>query len=55
MAYLVDNRNPSLLERIGQKVRGAAEVAGTLHGIYQAGKTIYQVGQAVAPLVGALL
>lgn len=42
---------PSLLENIGQKVKTAGEIAGTLKGIYDVGKSIYTGIQTIRPLV----
>ena len=44
MANLQNFRHPShvgLLENVGQKVKHAAEFAGTMKGIYDVGKMVY--------------
>ena len=49
------HHNPSLLESIGQKVQTAAQVAGTLKGIWDAGKAIYTIGRPALALAAGLL
>ena len=36
-------------------VQDVASAVGTIKGIYDAGRTLYNVGRAVAPVVGALV
>ena len=52
MANLQNFRNNShvnLLENVGQKVKNAAEIAGTVKGIWDVGKMIYSGFQVAAP------
>lgn len=42
----------SLMSGIGNKVKQVAEIAGTLKGLYDTGKIIYQ---AVSPFVGPVV
>ena len=52
MANLQNFRNNShvnLLEHVGQKVKNAAEIAGTVKGIWDVGKMIYSGFQVAAP------
>ena len=44
-----NNQRPSWLEGIGQKVKQAAELAGTVKSIYDVGKTVYSGFVAAAP------
>jgi hypothetical protein len=53
MGHLIHRSKPSLVARIGEKVRNAAEIAGALKGIYDIGRTIYTVGRTVAPYVAS--
>ena len=52
------HQRPSLLSSIGQKVKTGLEIAGTVKGIYDLGKSIYSAYRVAAPLItaaGALL
>ncbi len=52
MANLQNFRHPShvgLLENVGQKVKHAAEFAGTIKRIYDVGKMVYSGFQVAAP------
>ena len=52
MANLQNFRHGShvgLLENVGQKVKNAAEIAGTVKGIWDVGKMIYSGFQSAAP------
>ena len=40
---------------IGQKVQNLAKIAGADKGIYDTGRTIYTIGQTIAPYVIPLL
>ena len=37
------------------KVQDVASAVGTIKGIYDAGRTLYSVGRAVAPVIGGML
>ena len=41
-------------EGFGQKVKNIVEMVGTIKGIYDTGRTIYNVAQAAAPVLGML-
>jgi hypothetical protein len=43
------------MSSIGQKVKQGAEIIGTLKGIYDTGKVIYNGVQAAAPIIAGLL
>ena len=43
------------LGRVHHKVKQGLEVATTLKGLYDVGKTVYTIGRVAAPIVGALL
>ena len=53
--HLQNRQQPSMLTGIGQKVQQAAEIAGTLKGIYDVGSALYQGFQYAAPIVSALI
>lgn len=58
MANLMHHRSyrpPSTIESIGQKVKNAAEFAGTIKGIWDTGKVIYSGFQAAAPYIEAAM
>jgi hypothetical protein len=57
MAYLqqYQQQKQSWFHSLGGKVKNAAEIAGTVKGIFDLGKTIYSGVRAVAPVVAALL
>ena len=40
---------------VHHKLKQGLDVANTLKGLYDVGKTVYSVGRVVAPIVGALL
>ena len=46
---------PSLMSSIGQKVKQGAEMLGTIKGIYDTGKVIYNGVQAAAPYVAPIV
>ena len=50
-----DNQRPSWLTGLGQKVKNAAEFAGTVKGIYDVGKTVYSGFVAAAPYIEAAM
>ena len=45
----------SWTQKVNQGLTTAAQVAGVAHTVYQAGKAIYGIGQAVAPFAAMLL
>lgn len=45
------HQRPSLLSSIGQKVKTGLEIAGTVKGIYDLGRSIYGAYQVVAPAI----
>ena len=47
----INNSRQSWLSDIGNKVKGAAEIAGAMKGIYDVGKMVYSGAQAIAPYV----
>ena len=51
MALMQTKSQPK--EGLGQKVRRATEVAGTIKGIWDTGRAIWSAGQAAAPYVRA--
>ena len=40
---------------LGQKIQNIAKLAGTVKGIYDTGRAVYSIGQAVAPYIVPLL
>ena len=50
-----NNQRPSWIEGIGQKVKNAAEFAGTVKGIYDVGRTVYSGLVAAAPYIEAAM
>ena len=50
-----DNQRPSFLTGLGQKVKSAAEFAGTVKGIYDVGKAVYSGFVAAAPYLEAAM
>jgi len=50
-----NNQRPNWIEGLGQKVKQAAELAGTVKGIYDVGKTIYSGFVAAAPYLEAAM
>ena len=58
MANLQNFRNNShvgLLEHVGQKVQNAAEIAGTIKGIWDVSKMVYSGFQVAAPYLKAAM
>ena len=57
MAHLhnVKNQNTTFMSSIGEKVKHVAAAVGTAKGIYDVGRTIYQIGRAAIPMIEALL
>jgi len=56
MGHFRDNiKSHSLMKGIGEKVKSVAELAGTLKGIYDVGRTVYTGFQAALPYVEAAL
>ena len=55
MAHLhnrnMSNNRQSWLSNIGNKVKGVAEFAGAVKGIYDVGKMVYSGAQAMAPYI----
>ena len=48
-------RHVNLLENVGQKVKNAAELAGTMKGIYDLGRGVYAGFQVAAPYLEAMM
>jgi len=48
-------KHTGFLHGIGQKVKNLAELAGTVKGIYDTGRTVYSLAQAASPYVLPLL
>ena len=57
MAHLHNLKNPntSFLSRFGEKVKHVAAAAATAKGIYDTGRTIYQLAQTAIPMIEAML
>jgi hypothetical protein len=58
MANLIHFRKPEhvgFLEGLGQKAKHVAEIAGTVKGIWDVGKTVYSGIQTAAPYIEALM
>ena len=57
MAHLhnLRNQNTTFMSRFGEKVKHVAAAVGTAKGIYDVGRTIYQIGRAAIPMIEALL
>ena len=49
------NQNTSFLSSFGEKVKHVAAAAATAKGIYDTGKTIYQIVQTAIPMIEAIL
>jgi len=47
-------QNQSFMSNIGSKVKQAAEIAGTLKGLYDVGKMLYTGIRTVGPTVAAV-
>ncbi len=56
MAYLqhYQQQKPSWFQSMGNKVKTAAEIAGTVKGIFELGKNIYSGVRAAAPVVASM-
>ena len=54
MAF-VRRTKPSLMSSIGEKLKQGAEMLGTIKGIYDTGKVIYNGVQTIAPIVAGIL
>ena len=50
--YFKHSRQRSMLQSIGNKVKHAAEFVALAKGAWDVGRTIYQAGQAIAPVIG---
>jgi len=57
MAHLhnLKNQNTSFLSSLGEKVKHVAAAAATAKGIYDTGRTIYQIAQTAIPMIEAML
>lgn len=44
-----------LLNKVQQHAQTAAQIAGAAHAVYQTGKLLYGIGQAVLPYAAMLL
>ena len=58
MANLLNYRNNThhgMSGGLGQKIQNIAKLAGTVKGIYDTGRAVYSIGQAVAPYIVPLL
>ena len=57
MAHLhkLRNQNTNFMSRFGEKVKHVAAAVGTAKGIYDVGRTIYQIGQAAIPMIEEML
>lgn len=49
------HKHGGFLHGLGQKVKNLAELAGTVKGIYDTGRTVYSLAQAASPYVLPLL
>ena len=49
------HKHVGLLENVGQKVKNAAEIAGTVKGIWDVGKMAYSGFQAALPIIEAMM
>ena len=47
-------RQPSMIQSIGSKVKNVAELVALAKGAWDIGRKIYQAGQAIAPIAGAI-
>ncbi len=50
-----NNSHVGLLEHVGQKVKNAAEIAGTIKRIWDVGKMVYSGFQVAAPYLEAAM
>ena len=57
MAHLhnLRNHNTTFMSRFGEKVKHVAAVVGTAKGLYDVGRTLYQIGQVAIPASQAIL
>ena len=58
MAHLQNFRHykhVNILENVGEKVKHAAELAGTVKGIWDVGKMVYSGFQVAAPYIEAAM
>ncbi len=59
MAHLSNfhhKQQPSMLQSIGSKIKNAAEFVALAKGAWDVGRSIYQAGQTIAPIIaGAAL
>ena len=57
MAHLhnLRNQNTTFMSRFGEKVKHVAAAVGTAKGIYDVGRTLYQIGQVAIPAIQAML
>ena len=53
MASMIATRRPPR-EGFGQKVKNMVEMVGTIKGIYDTGRTIYNVAKVAGPVLGLL-
>ena len=49
------NQNTSFLSSFGEKVKHVAAAVGTAKGLYDVGRTLYQIGQVAIPAIQAML
>ena len=49
------HKHVGLLENVGQKVKHAAEIAGTVKGIWDVGKMVYSGFNVAAPYLEAMM
>ena len=49
------NQNTSFLSSFGEKVKHVAAAAATAKGIYDTGRTIYQIAQTAIPFIGTAI
>ena len=49
------HKHSGFLHGLGQKVQNLAELAGTVKGIYDTGKTVFSLARAASPYVLPLL
>ena len=49
-------QQPSMMQSIGNKIKGVAEFVALAKGAWDIGRSIYQAGQTIAPIIaGAAL
>ena len=57
MAHLHNSqhkRQPYMIQSIGSRVKHVAEIVALAKGAWDIGSSIYQAGQAIAPVAGAI-